>query len=222
MSTMMNMKKECAICGHVHEYTVVTSTNAFGYSDLDSRPPEMMRSTMLYNVMVCPKCHYANYDITKKIYKMDEEWLKDEEYLAIVKDKKISKFGKAFMLCAHLQYKAGHKNEAAYDYLSASWMLEDDRYLSMAKVARKLACSIFKEGFKNQKDLTTRMICVDLMRRNGEFDDSLNLANEVLKKNPSDDFIKILKYQIALCEYKDSTVYTFEDAIRYSKLNLPN
>jgi hypothetical protein len=56
MTTLYREKSRCAVCGIATEYTSIGSTNAFGSPDLDTRPPEMQRSTIFAWVQRCPEC----------------------------------------------------------------------------------------------------------------------------------------------------------------------
>ena len=64
MSTMCDFPRICAVCGAMHEYRILTSTNAFGSPDLDLRPPMMKRGTMHLWVQECPSCS----DLLHKLY----------------------------------------------------------------------------------------------------------------------------------------------------------
>ncbi|MCR5143090.1 MAG: hypothetical protein K6C68_11315 [Ruminococcus sp.] len=48
MSTVIKEDMKCTCCGKKFGVASLESTNRFGYMDLDTRPPEMMRSTMMY------------------------------------------------------------------------------------------------------------------------------------------------------------------------------
>ena len=48
MTTVDEAKRKCALCGETSTHIEVMSTNTFGgVPDLDTRPPEMMRSTFV-------------------------------------------------------------------------------------------------------------------------------------------------------------------------------
>ena len=46
MSKMWTFPRICAVCGALHEYRILTFTDAIGSPDLDLRPPQMKRGTM--------------------------------------------------------------------------------------------------------------------------------------------------------------------------------
>lgn len=57
--TTLPREMTCAACGARSTQTVVLSASAFGASELDTRPPEMMRSALRYQVQECPSCGYC-------------------------------------------------------------------------------------------------------------------------------------------------------------------
>ena len=46
MTTTVKMFVDCRVCGKASPQFGIGSTNAYGFADLDSRPPEMQRSTI--------------------------------------------------------------------------------------------------------------------------------------------------------------------------------
>jgi hypothetical protein len=65
MTTLHKQKIECAVCGTETEYTGIGSTSAFGSMDLDTRPPELERSTIFAWVQRCPECGYCASDVSQ-------------------------------------------------------------------------------------------------------------------------------------------------------------
>jgi len=63
MTTIYREDVTCSVCGHQSETMVIGSTNEFGSSDLDFRPPEMMRSTIPYWLHECPSCGCSADDL---------------------------------------------------------------------------------------------------------------------------------------------------------------
>ena len=46
MTTLVTEERKCVLCGKTNKHEIWISTNGFGAADLDTRPPEMMRSTI--------------------------------------------------------------------------------------------------------------------------------------------------------------------------------
>ena len=64
MTLIFGNDVECAICGDISNQAEVLSTNTNGSSDLDTRPPEMERSNIEYEVQRCPSCGYCSSDLS--------------------------------------------------------------------------------------------------------------------------------------------------------------
>ena len=83
MTTLGTASAACAVCGTVSEYTVIQSTSRFGSPDLDTRPPEMERSTLPYwvrNVAQYMKGNVKQYVFvsTESVYASDAKAGMDE------------------------------------------------------------------------------------------------------------------------------------------------
>jgi hypothetical protein len=65
MTTFAESGKNCFVCGETNKYIELTSSNRFGAPDLDTRPPEMMRSTIYSWIQACPYCDYCAPDISE-------------------------------------------------------------------------------------------------------------------------------------------------------------
>jgi len=64
MTTHYEKKVRCSECGAENEYTCIGSTNVFGSPDLDTRPPEMQRSTTFAPIQRCPECGYCASEVS--------------------------------------------------------------------------------------------------------------------------------------------------------------
>src|SRR5690349_6640199 len=65
MTTIIPQTITCSFCHTPSEQNLIGSTNSFGAPDLDTRPPEMMRSTMPLWVQECPHCGYVAKDLAQ-------------------------------------------------------------------------------------------------------------------------------------------------------------
>jgi hypothetical protein len=55
----------CFVCGTESEHLILHSTNTFGSSDLDLRPPPMARRTIGHWLQACPCCGYVASELGK-------------------------------------------------------------------------------------------------------------------------------------------------------------
>ena len=65
MTTIFEEEVSCALCGQRQTVSEIGSTNSFGAMDLDTRPPQMRRSTMEYWVHQCTECGFVAPELEK-------------------------------------------------------------------------------------------------------------------------------------------------------------
>ena len=212
MTTIARSKNRCAICGAVEEYSEIASTNAFGSTDLDTRPPEMKRSTMYLWVQECPRCGYVSEDVSDPT-SVTREWLRTEKYLKCDGISFASDLAKRFY--KHYLIKVEDKEtwDAFFAILYAAWACDDAGDIENAKHCRKLAVSLAAELINDNCENKDNIITMkaDLMRRAGMFDEMLNeyasiaLEEELLNQ--------ILAFELKLAKEKDDACYKVTDAL---------
>ncbi len=232
MSTFGKEIKECAICGKKHESMVIMSTNSFGSSDLDTRPPQMMRSTLPYQVELCDECGYANVSIDYFLSDETEKIIKGPDYRRVFLDETINKLSKAFLLAGNLYNLHEEYKTSGVLYLKAAWAFDDHNDIDNAISARKKAITAFNKylkqefteeeilyRFNNEKekeDLNVKMVIIDLLRRSGSFDEAKSLAKELLKKVDDKLTKEILTFQIKLSRKKDTACHKVSEVKKES------
>lgn len=124
MTTYANHTDTCGACGHVFASRGLMSTNSFGSADLDTRPPEMRRSTMDVWVIRCPSCGYC----AKRISVFDDRLrpvLESLAYRSQLGDANFPELASTFICHEMLLASAGERYLAAWAHLHAAWCLED-------------------------------------------------------------------------------------------------
>lgn len=170
MTSTANMKIKCSVCGKEHEYTVVMSTNRFGSPDLDTRPPEMLRSTLPLWVQECPFCGYAAESADDETG-ITADFLQTEKYQGCDGIRFVSDIAPRFYKHYLISAAEGKKEEAFYALLHAAWACDDDGDRINAAECRKRAAELADELLAEDighKD-TIRVIKADLLRRSGQF-----------------------------------------------------
>ena len=163
---------KCAVCGEVNKYNVVLSYSTRNYLDFDMKPTESMVG-IGEEIMECPNCHYANYNIDTAIEQRFsnnlELWNKAGEFQEIISN--YSGSLRKILLVAH-QYDNNQDYKNLYKTLiKASWICEDER----ASEFRNMACEVFLYKVLNvYRDEFLQI--TDLLRMNNEFD----MAEELL------------------------------------------
>lgn len=240
MTTLKNVEKKCAICGSVNSHMEIFSTNAFGSPDLDTRPPEMQRSTINLWIQTCSNCGYSAPDISQKIPK-SEEIVYSDDYRKQLNSQKFPKLVNSFLCYSLILENLGEYAKAGRACLHAAWACDDAKYIDAAKICRKNSFTLFMKAKMNGQKFAEQLgaeetMMADILRRAGEFEKALEIAEEGLKKldgnsssfhkpaHPSDllrnpeEIIKIiLKFQIELINKKDVGCYTVEDAFKNIK-----
>ncbi len=207
MSTIMRRECTCAICGVTHEYRYVASTNTFGGEpDLDSRPPEMLRSTMGLWVHGCD-CGYISREVSDKS-SVSREWLQSENYLmseglhfkSIIADS----FYKGYLIKTY----DNDIEDAFYMMLYAAWACDDINDVENAIICRKKAVGISSELLQSRYENCEELLLMraDLMRRSKMFEDLIKEYASVKVKQPLHK--QILKFEIKKAKEHDASRYT--------------
>ncbi len=200
----------CAVCGEKSEHGVVISTNAFGSSDLDLRPPEMERSTMYCWVRSCPHCGYTN-DTIEEPTRISPGFLKREEYLSCdgipFQSELAARFYRQYMITA----SDGDKTRAFYALLHAAWACDDCKDASGAAACRRLSLPFLDELIRGdaQNADALRLMKADIMRRAGLF---AELREEFASVRFSHGRLeRILEFQLERARQEDSGCYKVSD-----------
>lgn len=125
MTTLYHEKKRCAVCGAQHEYTSIGSTNAFGSPDLDTRPPEMQRSTIFAWVQRCPKCGFCASNISKASDQAISV-IRSEAYHEQLSDPSMPELANSFLCKSIIDETAGDYGSAAWSLIHAAWVCDDE------------------------------------------------------------------------------------------------
>ena len=208
MTTFAFTTKKCVICGSENKYKDIVSTNSFGSMDLDTRPPQMMRSTLPYQIEYCENCGYANTSIDKKVLADVESIMNSIEYQFINSDKSVNPTAKAYLLSGILHSKAKEYNTSGFLYLRAAWCFDDYHNYEYAIIARKKAIEELEKYLEQTNNFEYRMIIVDLLRRTNCFDKAIKLSEHLLKETNNPFFKGILKFQMKLSNIKDAKCHT--------------
>jgi len=217
MTTIYNERITCCLCGKESEYRGIGSTNAFGSPDLDTRPPQMQRSTMFAWVQRCPYCSYCSSDIAKASEKT-KSVIESGEYQSQLKDKAFPDLANSFLCEAMIAEKEERFSEAAWAMIHAVWTCDDAGYEESAGKCRIKAVGLMKKGIAKgecfaEQDGLDIAIMADLLRRSGQFGE----ASVLIEKNQSritEDIIKnILIFQKKLISQSDIKCHTISECL---------
>jgi len=210
MTSFVSIKNKCSVCGTVTEFHVLASTNAFGSMDLDTRPPEMKRSTMRYWVQVCPNCNYVSGDIEDPL-PCSADFLSSEEYARFDEIAPRSELAKTFLLKARISDMTKDDLEAFWDYLHAAWASDDAEDKHWSSKARLEALTRLAALPGDKVDNALNLIRADLLRKTRQFD---ILVKEYSDVSYNDDLLNsIIAFQIKKAVAEDDSTYLVSDAM---------
>ncbi len=198
----------CAVCGKSNPQAILASTNQMGPPDLDTRPPEMMRSTIGHWILECPECRYAAADIAATVPAPVPALVHGETYQAID-----CKFQRHSWLLAQL----GEFADSGWTSLHAAWVADDLGDFDTARRCRARAIELWKLAKRDgQRFMETTegefALAVDLLRRQGEFAEARETCIEALNEPDLTPLIEdMLRLQLTLIARADTAAHSMNE-----------
>ena len=217
MTLMYEKRKKCAVCRKRKKYSLLRSTNAYGYIDLDTRPPEMRRSTFNLWVQRCPSCGYCAPDISERT-KNSINIVYSDPYIKQLNDPEFSMLANEFLCCSIIQENAEEYADAGWSNIYAAWACDDADLIIQSQHCRTKAVVLLQKAKENgqtyaQDTLSEIVIMIDLLRRSCQFEEALRLCEDELKTKPEKTISGVLQFQRKLISKSDIACYNFGDAI---------
>lgn len=217
MTTLFRTREMCLICGQSHEYVGIASTNEFGSPDLDTRPPEMRRSTILYWIRRCPSCGYCAPQVSEGPQEAKEVVI-SETYRRQLEDPLYPELANSFLCWALIQERAGSDARAGWAALHAAWVCDDQGASEAARRCRLRALELFRRSQARGRPFiegrgAAQVILADLLRRSGRFEEVEAVCEEGLRTNPIPVVREVLAFQKRLALLKDDRGHRIEEAV---------
>lgn len=218
MTNYGRAKRKCHKCKKTCTVICLVSTNAFGASDLDCRPPPMKRNTMRAWIERCEHCGYCAPNIEKE-NEITLEFIQSEEYQTLLHNTDLPELCISFLCWAKCAEELQDFGDAAMAYLHASWVCDDhfspDSPQSIEQ--RKKAIKAIIEAHKNEQKAISEpkndeLLLMDLFRRTGQFNMCLSIAKKKFNLESEEFIDKIAAYQVKLCENQDTNVHSVDEA----------
>ncbi len=207
MAKIANEIIKCARCGHEHTYPVLLSSSTFGSMDLDTRPSTKGHEQFQYKIQECPKCHYCNTRVDVVEGALQDFSL---EYKELLCNSDISPVAKKYMMAAILQEKVENFCLAGELYLMAAWIFDDEENTELAINVRKASAKNIRKDVELSNDCETAIMLVDILRRAGEFQESLAMIAFI--GDTGDEYLNsILRYETALINRQDLSCHSVEE-----------
>ena len=211
MTTIFEEEVTCAVCGSKQTVQAVGSTNSMGAMDLDTRPPEMQRSTMYLWVHECEECGHVAPELGAAADGAGRI-VASAEYRAELANAARVKLANRFVCRALLEVKAGDRVTAGWRRLHAAWACDDADQGEEARVQRRAALELFEqartEGQPAMKSVVggDELLLADLARRTGAFERAAAYVAAGLALAEVPAFVtKLLLYQRELVMARDGS-----------------
>jgi len=217
VTTLYPQNLKCAICGAVAEYTQIGSTSTFGSPDLDTRPPEMRRSTMFAWVRRCPECGYCASDIGQATHRA-AALVRSPEYARQLADATYPELANSFMCKALIEEQSEDLAAAAWSLIHAAWACDDAERDGPARACRSKAVDMVGKALDSGQRIADQegaqtAIQVDLLRRAGRLDEASELIWRQRPGIGEDIILKVLAFQERLIERGDLSCHTIAEAL---------
>ncbi|MBQ7307965.1 MAG: hypothetical protein IJW82_05500 [Clostridia bacterium] len=214
---IINETLKCACCGKESEQEILLSYSTMGSPDLDYKATGMASRAFVSSLQICPTCNYVAGDIAEKVQENLFAQRKDYYQEAIKECDKmeLDLDVRKFYLMGLINEENDRQQDASDDYIFAYWLTER----SNEKLAAKFLKRAITLRSKNYNKLTKRIALqtLDLLRRNGNFEEVINECTELLQNGKigedafTENEIKQLKYEIKICKLKDTDRHNYFD-----------
>jgi hypothetical protein len=218
MTTIFQAEVSCGLCGCRQIVTEIGSTSSFGAMDLDTRPPEMRRSTMAYWVHECEECGFVAAEFGKSVA-TDAKRVATAEYRRELERNDRAQLGNRFVCRALLEESAGDLVSAGWRRLHAAWACDDEDQAEEARVQRLAALELFERGraggLPAMKSTAggDEVLLADLARRAGQFEQALAYCAAGLALPEVPAFVNsLLMLQQDLVRARDTSCHTVAEA----------
>lgn len=217
MTTLYEEKVQCAICGTETEFTEIGSTNSFGSPDLDTRPPEMQRSTIFDWVQRCPECGYCASDVSMATPQA-ASLVRGPEYSRQLADSAYPELANSFLCKAFIDESSDDYAAAAWSLIHAAWSCDDAGKDVPAKTCRSKAADMIRKALESdqqvaEQDGSETAIQVDLLRRAGRLSEAQQLITTQRAAITEDIILKILTFQETLIASGDEACHTISEGL---------
>lgn len=217
MTTLFEETITCCVCETQSPHKSIRSTSVFGSPDLDTRPPEMQRSTIYYSIQRCPSCGYCSHDLSESIDDI-KAIVESDGYQAIINRQDLHETATSFLALAYESEVLKDYSSSAWQVINAAWVCDDQGHLDAAVLCRKQAIALIHKAEQLEQQLleqegATELVTIDLMRRSGMHKEALVLAEKLKSTDLEDIILKLAAYQETLIHKNDADVHTVAMAL---------
>jgi len=217
MTTLFSEQEACFVCGKNSEHAVIGSTNAFGWPDLDLRPPPMKRSTISHWIQRCPFCGYCASSVSEGP-EIAKRIVTSPDYQEQRDDPAFPALANQLLCWTLIQTADGDDADAGSAALHAAWICDDEQAMANADICRRKAIAFFANArAKGQKfasdGATEALLLADLYRRTGQFDQVAAICEEGLAHHPEELMQSLFAAQRQLARNRDRQSHTTDEVL---------
>lgn len=209
----------CAMCGAESNQPFVLSTSTWGGPDLDLRPAPMQGCIIDAYIHHCPSCGYCSWSLDDQVcdsVRLINKVIASESYQSQLSDTTLPEPAGYYLCLAMIEEGCEDYAAAGWSALSAAWLCDDVENNDVAVRCRKRAVELWEKALKKgQKAVeekgTGEIVMADVLRRVGEFDKAIEIANRGLREFPAVHIRKILRFEKKLVRNHDTGRYNVDD-----------
>lgn len=212
--------QECLVCQRPMEVGVIVGSTEFGPPDLDARSAPMLRDAIAFEIVRCENCGYcwnpdpdegSGVDVGRAAEIVDSQAYRD------ALSTKVPEPAPEFLARSVLEAALADYSAAGWNALKAAWVCDDEGIEAAARDARALALGHWTLAVEGGQSIFGQeggevVLRVDLMRRNGDFAQALELIDVSLPDIEDSDIRAILEFCWELCDSKDNSAHTVGEA----------
>jgi hypothetical protein len=221
VSTLEFREKVCSVCGARNNYAELANVSIEVPIGIDGHPGETDALSVSLNF--CPSCGYAAEDITQAV-PGTESIVNSPPYQKLIQKKPYTESVLKFVAASFIAYKQDDIAEAITMLTKAVWMGENHSIGAeqLSQLRRKtidlmLLCRSRGDSFELTVWQEAQSI-VEFLRREGQFDDALDICRTALKKGKMAEDLRImLKFEEYFCRKKDREFKVLDDFYRFKK-----
>ncbi|MBR0652785.1 hypothetical protein GXW78_24225 [Roseomonas terrae] len=200
----------CGVCGRESRQPPFSSPLPEQAPDLDLRPGEPVRSTMLRWLQQCPHCHYTAPAIARA-HPGAAAAVSAAPFRALIQDSTHPPLARRFLAWGHVLEETGALHAAAEATLQAAWVADDLGRPDLAQAWRQDAVALWRSGPPLDAEQTVRV--VDALRRAEAWDDADATASELIQLSPSEAVSHVIALERRLVAARDAGRHTVASAL---------
>ena len=206
----------CHVCEVESEHVVARRATEEGAPDLDTRPPETLRSTMPAWVQRCPSCGYCAPDLAAGAPRAARV-VRTAAYGALLADATRPPLANSFLASSVVLEGCAAFADAGWQAVYAAWACDDAGDDPAASECRLRAVALFADAILARQEVAVDpggadAVIADLLRRAGRFEEAIARVEAVNDRPILKPTRRVLRYVAALAARGDRGAHSSAEA----------